>query len=406
MSVAGSRTAHLKRSIIMELIGAMRTPTSGIANIWYASPSLGSCSQDVSRAPKWKSPPEEGLPEHLDLEFSSRLLALVGRRGNTRGRITGDAGQPGTSTYRYRLLERPSSPANPLFLEPPRSQASSYAEYEQFPSSRGDNQPSSPQETLPNRLIRARWPWEDNLDSGSLEPSPRSPPPRPVSSPGEQGPLDAIEVPRLQGCSSPGVSPNKDPPVSAESSSQESAVDFGANIEGLVRSGVIGNPTGRFPFPPREKISCSSYVIIFLIDIVLSALREAVEGCRWGLSNGSLSLWLSQGALGVSEELVLASESRPLKAFKIRRLRRPAGRRIRHRWGSNVGSLQRQKRSRGMGSRGLWILTIDGVDSPGSREDRTDWTKSGDTAWTGQARRGWRQETQGQEDTGTIEGIG
>ncbi|KAL8438915.1 hypothetical protein Efla_001501 [Eimeria flavescens] len=43
--------------------------------------------------------------------------------------------------------------------------------------------------------------------------SPRSPPPRRVSSLGEQGPLGAAEVPRLQGATSPGVSVNEGPPV-------------------------------------------------------------------------------------------------------------------------------------------------------------------------------------------------
>ncbi|KAL8431113.1 hypothetical protein Efla_004634 [Eimeria flavescens] len=91
----------------------------------------------------------------------------------------------------------------------------------------GDDQPSTPQqqvqEAIPNRLVRTQRPREDNLDSGMLEPSPPSAPLWPASSPGEQGPLGATEVPRLQDSPSPGVSEKERPPSSAEASPQESA---------------------------------------------------------------------------------------------------------------------------------------------------------------------------------------
>ncbi|KAL8424929.1 hypothetical protein Efla_006692 [Eimeria flavescens] len=191
--------------------------------------------------------PEEGFRERLDMEFS---YALNKSRTRTREHAWEDYWRRWTAFH--------------------------YAEYEQAPSSSGDEQPPSPQqqvqESIPNRLLRTLRPREDNLDSGLFEQSarrqrtqilpasasdliraypndrereeseaeerhcegirrgdapgarpPRSSTPRPVSSPGEQGPLAATEVPRLQGAPSPGVPANEGPPSSAESSPQESA---------------------------------------------------------------------------------------------------------------------------------------------------------------------------------------
>ncbi|KAL8439765.1 hypothetical protein Efla_002667 [Eimeria flavescens] len=146
-----------------------------------------------------------------------------GDEGTSVGATTGDAGQPitGTATYPYRgRILLPSFPANSQFLEPPvtfhavqdpedcwvhphgnrdrvdrfdfvtycvnqRFPSSSYAEYNQSPSSSGDDQPPSPQqqvqETIPKWLIRTRRPRQANLESALLEPF--SPPSAHAASP-------------------------------------------------------------------------------------------------------------------------------------------------------------------------------------------------------------------------------
>ncbi|KAL8439012.1 hypothetical protein Efla_002421 [Eimeria flavescens] len=197
--------------------------------------------------------PEERFPECLDLEFS---YALTVSRRETREHVWEDfwrrwtALQSDASIYPYRGgIRRPRRPANPLFPEPPvsfhavqypedrwehphgnllrveihlvtyyvhqRFSTSSYPEYEQSPSSSGDDQPPSPQqqvqERITNRLILTRRHREDNLEA---ECSSR-----------KQGPFGATEVPRLQGSPSLGVSANEGPPSYAESSPQEVAGD-------------------------------------------------------------------------------------------------------------------------------------------------------------------------------------
>ncbi|KAL8424263.1 hypothetical protein Efla_002881 [Eimeria flavescens] len=168
---------------------------------------LAPCSHDVTCAASLKSP----LPTR-DFRSVCTWVLLRGDRvsqgdeESTRGRTTGDARQPSAS-------------------KPPTA-------------SPGDN---------PNGFISARRPGEDNLHSWMLQQtarrlrlsprhrdrirpedgagprSPRSPPPRPVSLPGEPRPFDATELPRLHGSPSPHMSANEDPPSSAQSSPQECA---------------------------------------------------------------------------------------------------------------------------------------------------------------------------------------
>ncbi|KAL8430339.1 hypothetical protein Efla_001104 [Eimeria flavescens] len=155
--------------------------------------------------------------------------------------------------------------------------------------------PTAAQETLPNRLIRTQRPREDNLDSGLLEPSarrqrtqilpasasdllpttpnapereeseaeerhcegirrgdargarsPRSPPRRLATSAGEQGPLGATQVLRLQGPTSSGVSADGGPPSSAESPFQESAGEE-PHAAPPAPDGGAGNDSQHFP---------------------------------------------------------------------------------------------------------------------------------------------------------------
>ncbi|KAL8430341.1 hypothetical protein Efla_001106 [Eimeria flavescens] len=194
------------------------------------------------------SVPEKGFPERLDLEYSYGLT-----------------GSP------TRCTGNPHHPVGTTSIQATQQLV---------------------QETLPNRLIRTRRPRKDNLDSGLLEPSarrqsaqalrapasnlfpafpddreredceaeerhregirrgdapgarsPRSPPRRPLSSPGEQGPLDATEVPRLRSSPPPGVSGNKGAPSSAEPSSQESVGEEPPDVN---RWGIMAAEEGRF----------------------------------------------------------------------------------------------------------------------------------------------------------------
>ncbi|KAL8426931.1 hypothetical protein Efla_006015 [Eimeria flavescens] len=174
MSLSGSPTPHPMHSIIMELIVCSRR---------FPGPQL----RRFVEVPV----PKDGFPERPDLEF---CYALTDCRRQTKGHAWEDCWR------RWTAFHDPRLPAT-LNL---------------FPASPNDSvrEKSEAEERNRDRFRRGDPPAAR---------SPRSPPARPVSSPGEQGPVRATEVPRLQSSPSPGVSTSEGPPSSARSSPQESA---------------------------------------------------------------------------------------------------------------------------------------------------------------------------------------
>ncbi|KAL8439025.1 hypothetical protein Efla_002434 [Eimeria flavescens] len=239
----------------MEFIGDMHTPTLGIGDSWTsAAPLRGSAHSrgEISSYPANPLFPEPPVTFHA-VQYPEDRWVHPHRNGHQVGKF---------DFVTYYVQQR--------FL------TSSYAKYEQSPSSGGERQPPSSQqqvqETIPNRLIRtrglARTIWTAGCPSrqppvsarrfclpssqiyfplprmtvnvrqirvtvrGFVEGtplvrarSPRSTSSRRVSSSSEQSPVAATESPRLQGCPSPGVSAYEGPASSAESSPQESAGD-------------------------------------------------------------------------------------------------------------------------------------------------------------------------------------